>query len=762
MRRYDTYDRLDDPPKPIGDRGFIGVNMRVDPAQLPPGYASEAINMRFRNGVAETRKGYVVLPWVNKIVAGQTQPWGQVHGTGVFSDPFTFQEYLVIAADGSAYYTQANNTPQTLTLPASETLSNTVTFTQAFDTLIMHRGTATATLQMPRITQGFSLVEQTPSGNGTEPIPNSTHSLFLQNRLFIPNDNDEIAASDFNDYTRYLPVFQEFKVNQGSADELVAIFKFNDTTLIAFKEHSIYALNNVYGDLNAIQQDELTNQFGLVARQSVAHVGKDLWFLSELGVMSIAQTEQNKLQGVVLPVSDPIQPLIDRINWRYASSAVAAVWDSKYYLAVPLDDAELVGDELLAGTFSEGGAYTLRGIVAGATYRFTLGTDGITLTNGTESYGSASTGFTKDFVAQGTTLAISGGFALLDSSVRRVRKGVNNAILVYDFLNQAWCGHDEAPGFAVSEFRLFPYNGERRLFVITVDGYMVMYEEDVEDQLPVPYTDVTAASAGEAEIGAGGQTLRVNGGTIAVASAFDVVVNSGTQWGAAGGGGGNLWADVNATPGYAQGYSIPGWTAPNTQSFRLAHGVRFYATNGVIPAVVTNAEWLTIAEHGTQPIETTLVTRGYSSEDNSLSDYNWLIADLQTWAPEYSLSVVAPGVNEVQAVKEDETKDRTAYYEPAHAAAFDPSNVNGDFLTPYRQDYSVLLGDAVDATEEFALYTLEDGVPMELHQEHRVTERLNTKGRSAQVRITNSQGRIRVMSVTLEADEKQFSAGARA
>ncbi|MBK8001733.1 MAG: hypothetical protein IPK15_24275 [Verrucomicrobia bacterium] len=123
--------------------------------------------------------------------------------------------------------------------------------------------------------------------------------------------------SDLNDYTRYVPVAQEFNINQGSAGTLVAIFKFHDTTIIAFKQHSIYAISNVYGDLSELRQDELTGEFGLVARKSIAHVGKDLWFLSELGVMSLTQTEQNKLQGVLLPVSDPIQPLIDRINWRY-------------------------------------------------------------------------------------------------------------------------------------------------------------------------------------------------------------------------------------------------------------------------------------------------------------------------------------------------------------------------------------------------------------------------------------------------------------
>ncbi len=760
MRRYDTYDRLDDPPQPIGDRGFIGVNMRLDPAQLPPGYVSEAINMRFRNGVAETRKGFVVLPWLNKIVSGQTQPWGQVHGTGVFSDPFTLQEYLVIGADGAAYYTQAGNTPQALTLPAGTTLSGTVAFTQAFDTLIMHRGATTATLQMGRITQGFSLVEQTPSGNGTEPIPNATHSLFLQNRLFIPNDNDEIAASDFNDYTRYLPVFQEFKVNQGSADELVAIYKFNDTTLIAFKEHSIYAVSNVYGDLNALQQDELTNEFGLVARRSIAHVGKDLWFLSELGVMSIAQTEQNKLQGVVLPVSDAIQPLIDRINWRYAANAVAAVWDSKYYLAVPLDDAEVFGPALAPiGNVYSGGSATVLNLVVGKTYRWTKNLNDTFVQCGTVTLSNSG-----DFVAESTTATLLGTAATaITATLQQVTVGVNNAMLVYDFLAGAWAGYDEAEGWDFRDLFLFTYRGVRRLFFITSSGFVCLCEEDVEDAIAQPYLDLTL----NGPLGAFAGDFRINGGTTQNLDPFSVL-NTVGQWGAPFGEAGlatartNLYADQDGV-GFADGT----FTAPNCQSQRITNGVRFYATNGVLPTATLNldpadAAVLLATPSPAVPVQSTLVTRGYASEDGSLADYNWLVADLQTWAPQFSVDVIAPGVKEEQSAADDQTKSRTLYYEPSDASAFDLTNVNGDFLTPYREDYSVLLGTGTGAAAEFALYTVTDGVPLELHQEHRLTTRLNTKGRAAQVQITNTQGRIRVMSVTLEADEKQLSAGARA
>lgn len=757
MSRYDQLGPLDDAPKPLGDRGFVGVNMRLDPAQLGPGYVSEAINMRFRNGVAETRKGFTVLPWLNKIVAGNATPWGEVHGTGIFSDPFTFQEYLVIAADGGVWYTQPNNVPQAMTLPAGTTITGRVEFSQAFDVLLMHRGTDEPTLVLTRITNAWTLVEQTRAGNGTYGIPNSTHSLFLQNRLFIPNDGDEIAVSDLNDYTRYVPVLQEFKVNQGSADELVAVFKFNDSTIIAFKEHSIYAISNVYGDLEALQQDELTSEFGLVARKSIAHVGKDLWFLSELGVMTIAQTEQNKLQGVVLPVSDPIQPLIDRINWRYAANAVSAVWDSKYYLAVPLDDAEVFGPERAPVNRAGGDVNVIVSTTAGRTYRYTEGAFDISLTNGTQTLTNSG-----DFVAQGVSVLIALNIVNEQpGSVMEVFKGVNNAVLVYDFLNGAWCGHDESSGFSFPQFRRFSFNNIVRLFVITDAGYLLLAEEDFEDQLPVPY-----ATVGLLGVPDPAETIQVAGGTVVTtdAGAND---NTATTWGIAGGlapARTNLWEDEPIAFGYSPGAATP-WTAPNTLPVPTATGLTFFSTNGVLPTVTVSSpgDWQ-IEYVNTQPITATLTTRGYMSEVLALDSFEWLTFDVQTWAPKTTVEVITSGVNEIATVLDEQTRSRTAYFEPSDATAFDVTNVNGDFLTPYRQDYSVLLGSGTAAGEaaELALYTITGGVPLGLHQEIRVTERIQASGRSAQVKFTNTEGRMRVMSVMLETNEDTFSAGAKA
>jgi len=482
MPRYKKYGERDSVPVSFGDNGFLGVNMRLEPDQLPERYVSNAVNMRFNRGIAETRPGMIMPTWANRrnlSTSGATEqfttynqfdtfdipgrilhvvdtslthihglsvaqrvelrfatttslngtwqvttfdnnyafyckqvsssitfpafgvynesvyilgsgggsppsssgvvtgiggalPWGTVYGIGVFDDPNTLRQYTIVATANGVWYTSPNNIPYLIPLPTNLALTGPVTFTQAFDVLIMHRGADQTVLSMSNIRDGFSEVSQSPPepDDGLSAIPNSERSIFFQNRLFIPFGNDQVAFSDIGDYTRYLPVLNEFKINVGSSDKLVNIAKFNDTTMVCFKERSIYAVTDIYGDMSNARLDQVTSQFGLVAPKSVVQAGNDIIFLSQLGVMSLRQTEQNKLQGVVMPLSEPIQPLIDRINWKYASTAVGAYWDNRYYLAVPLDEALLFGPNLAPVSMLLTGSYYMQPMTLGRKYRW--------------------------------------------------------------------------------------------------------------------------------------------------------------------------------------------------------------------------------------------------------------------------------------------------------------------------------------------------------------------------------------------------------
>jgi len=137
-----------------GDTQFMGISPRLDAGSLPAGMASEARNMRFRNGVAATRKGVYKPSWINNLtpeIDNRVRPFGEVHGVGVFRNPDSNLEFVVIAADGKAYYTRQGNNPIELALPTGVVLVGEVNFTQAFNKLIMFRGEAFAPLVMSSV-----------------------------------------------------------------------------------------------------------------------------------------------------------------------------------------------------------------------------------------------------------------------------------------------------------------------------------------------------------------------------------------------------------------------------------------------------------------------------------------------------------------------------------------------------------------------------------------------------------------------------------
>ena len=356
----------------------------------------------------------------------RTYGYGSVYGTGIFRDP-TGIEHLLVASGSGVFSTKESN-PSRLLEPwdtqAGAAITSDVEFVQCFNVVVMLRGENLEPLIMERIDEGFKSISQTSSdttidendSDGTESMPNATTGLFFQNRLLVPHSRDLIAASDFLNYTRYQPVLSNFRINQGSEDDLVSLVRINNSTIACFKTNSIYIVSNIYGNLADITLDEVTREYGAVGKNSIVQVGSDVVFLSsKRGVTSLGIADNGKVSAIDVPLSDPIQPLIDRINWNYASGAAAAYHNNRLYMAVPLDGA-------------------------------------------TE----------------------------------------NNAILVYDYLAGGWAGYDSGNAVKVKRFVETELQGKRRLFFLSTDGFINLYDDDLEmcgfvDEVPSSTVSTNAA-----------------------------------------------------------------------------------------------------------------------------------------------------------------------------------------------------------------------------------------------------------------------------
>ena len=296
--------------------------------------------------------------------------------TGVTATTFTF---TVASGTGTG----------TGTISAGVSIANSddVQFVQCFNKVIMFRGEDTRPMKMTEIDEGFLTIPQEDSdtsllendSDGTLPIPNSNGgALFLQNRLFViqGGTRDLIACSDFLNVSRFSPILASMRVNQGSDDALVALHAYDETTLLAFKEASIFAIRNVFGNLSDCFLTQISGNYGLAGPKAFASVGADVWFLSEQrGIASLSISESGRMQGRDVPVSSNIQDIIDRINWAYADKACAIWHNSRYYIAFPLDDST-VNNVICVFDFKSGAwsgydtSTEINGIVDFVAYRY--------------------------------------------------------------------------------------------------------------------------------------------------------------------------------------------------------------------------------------------------------------------------------------------------------------------------------------------------------------------------------------------------------
>ena len=487
-----------------GDPAFVGVNAKIAPDRLKPGFVSDAVNVRFDNGAIVPRKGLKKVGWVNQtnteITSHNTggrhigfKPFLNVKGIGRFSDPNGVSWLLAASAEGNAgshkvYAMTAGNDIQVVNSNLTFD-KNDVTFVQCFNVVIMFRGEDLEPLKLSRIDDGFVSITQEETDteieenedreivdDGTDQIPNANSGLFFSNRLLIPHSRDLVAASDFLNYTRYQPVLSNFRINSGSDDKLVALWKFDQTTLLCFKESSVYAVRNIVGNLSDCYLDELTRSMGLVGSKAVTTVGKDVWFLSDQrGIVSLQLHESGKLQGQDIPASDAIQPLIDRINWDYAHKAVAAYWGNRAYWALPIDGAKenniVAVYDFRNGAWSgydTGEAFAKDGVCNGAT-QYT--SEGACIAFG----GSCSDTNKKDKVScEAVGTCSVGGGSHTTKTACEAAGGNWTQTNTWTPSGTGW-----TPEIGIKDFITFKFGGAERLFMLTTEGYMGVYDDPI-------------------------------------------------------------------------------------------------------------------------------------------------------------------------------------------------------------------------------------------------------------------------------------------
>jgi len=350
MNRYQTYGRLDTQLAFEGDPVFTGLDLKHDRGILSPGLLARSENKRLRRGSADTRGGTNAPESCNfpQFSTG-------FNGATVYSNPNKDEELVLsprlgALPAGSDPYVWAVK-PDTGPLSQIKAVGMDVSmpdepiiFCQAFDKLILLQADRGPNLIWDGInTAGFQeITKLDPADDTTALVPPSIYAQYFENRILYVQTfrSDEVIMSDVNDPSSYDKVYGKIRINAGHTDAIRALVPYTRNTVLVFQEHSLHALNNLTLDLSLTSQEQLNPEIGIVGPYAWAHVGGDVMFLSyPHGVYRFGDVVLQNTRVPPVPVSDPIQPIIDRVNW--ASPFIkwcSAVVDGEYLIfMVPLD-----------------------------------------------------------------------------------------------------------------------------------------------------------------------------------------------------------------------------------------------------------------------------------------------------------------------------------------------------------------------------------------------------------------------------------------
>jgi len=264
-----------------------------------------------------------------------------IFASGLFSDPFEPDTpWIVLVANDKVGFFAFGKASKTVSLGAYRVTAKS-TIVQANNYLYLFRGDTETPLRWNgQWDSQFELVPDTSLPTTYGSIPKSSQATYYQNRLWVQSGKDNVAASDVLAFTDYDPVANEFSINTGNSDYVVATFPFGTNTLVVFKNKSILALNNVEGSLLDVTTTEVTRQVGLIGINAVTSIGPDLAYVSygNINLLTLTSTN-NALQHKTLPLSARIRKIMDRVNWEVGHKISLGYWSNRLYVALPLDNS---------------------------------------------------------------------------------------------------------------------------------------------------------------------------------------------------------------------------------------------------------------------------------------------------------------------------------------------------------------------------------------------------------------------------------------
>jgi hypothetical protein len=331
VNRWNSYGRNDSQLRIDGDPSFVGVDMLHDRAILGQGMLARSENKRLRDGPASTRAG-TGFP-------GDFNPAFEdvIVGSYIYSNP-TSEEVMLVATAGADYVWQLQFGKDAIKidLDTDESIGTgnvRVEFVQAFDKVLLLRRPTTlpdSTVRPPLVWDGdptHKFVVITLSDDGLKLVPTTWFGEPFENRVLyyfaygLLDFRTKFIMSDILDYTSYDDVWATFRISAAGSDQITRLLAYQKSRLLVFMRHSVFAIENFTVDPTQAVQRVLSNKVGNMGNKVPLLVGAEAFFLSEhSGFYKVSQIIQDQIATEPIPISRPIQPIIDQIDWARTDS----------------------------------------------------------------------------------------------------------------------------------------------------------------------------------------------------------------------------------------------------------------------------------------------------------------------------------------------------------------------------------------------------------------------------------------------------------
>ncbi|HTA30712.1 MAG TPA: hypothetical protein VK731_09500 [Candidatus Cybelea sp.] len=221
------------------------------------------------------------------------------------------------------------------------------------NTMLISDGSGKCQIYDP--TQG-SVFTQCGNTNTDAPV-GCTILCWAGSRMFaagVSTANDTVFVSDFLDFSDGhwgSGGLGNFRVGAGDGDPIVSLAPMQGFTIAVLKRNSVWLLNTaptsgtpangyIDGFSAGVVPGNIGYGIGCVGRDAWCAYGNDVLFMAQDGVRSVQRMQAAAGQWqLTAPISQPIQPYIERINQAAWSGICAIKYQEFAFFFVPLDDS---------------------------------------------------------------------------------------------------------------------------------------------------------------------------------------------------------------------------------------------------------------------------------------------------------------------------------------------------------------------------------------------------------------------------------------